>query len=92
MCEDNFLATRDCYIEPLRHPAAIMVSQIINCEKCFILKVNLQIGVMRSDLWNSQCAEFPQISVFTMTISLNVARNRCLKNLLFRYPIYKYNL
>ncbi len=50
MCDDNFLATRDCYIEPLRHSVAIMVSQIINFEKRFFLKVNLQMGVMGSDL------------------------------------------
>ncbi len=75
LCDDNFLATRDCYIELYRHPVAIMVSQIINCAKCFILTVNLQIGLMRSDLWNLQCAEFPQISVVTMTTNLNVTRN-----------------
>ncbi len=71
MCDDNFLATRDCYIELYRHPVAI-IKQIINCAKCYILKVNLQIGLMRSDLWNSQCSEFPQISAISMTTSLNV--------------------
>ncbi len=72
MCDVNFLATRDCYIELYRHPVDIMVSQIINVAKCFILTVNLQIGLMCSDLWNSQCAEFPQISVVTMTTNLDV--------------------
>ncbi len=52
-----------------------MVTQIINCAKYFILTVNVQIGLMRSDVWNSQCAEFPQISVVTMTTNLNVTRN-----------------
>ncbi len=41
------LSIRDCYIELSRHPVAIMVSQIINCAKYFILAVNLQIGLMR---------------------------------------------
>ncbi len=35
---------------------------------------DLQIGLMFSDLWKSQCAEFPQISVATMTTNLNVTR------------------
>ncbi len=29
MCDDNFLATRDRYIELYRHPEAIMVSPLI---------------------------------------------------------------
>ncbi len=42
MCDD--IATRDCYKEPYRHPVDIMISQIINCAKCFILKV-LYVGI-----------------------------------------------
>ncbi len=45
----------------------IIVSQIINCATCFILTIDVQIGLMRSDSWNSQCSEPPQISVITMT-------------------------
>ncbi len=84
MCDDNFLATRDCYIYLYRLTVALMLSQTINCAKCFLLTVNLQ---MRSDLLNSQCTEFTQISVVTMTTNLNVTR-KCN----YIYPIYKYNL
>ncbi len=46
MYDENFLTTRDCYIELYMHPVAIMI-QIINCAKCFILTVNLQIDAFR---------------------------------------------
>ncbi len=50
-----------------RYDQRLLFKLIINCAKCFILTVNLQIGLTRSDLWNSQCTEFPQISIVTMT-------------------------
>ncbi len=59
--------------------------------KMILLKSNdVNLQIMHSDLWNSQCAESPQINVVTMTTSLNVTRNWCLKRIYIYIYIYIY--